>query len=128
MLPPDLRELYARSRELVAPGEEDFGITMVEALASGKPVLAFGRGGACEIVPLLTQGRGGFLYANPCEQDLEDALTHFEIFEHEFQPKALQRWAAQFSEAAFRTKMQRILEEPQAAVNPVAEPVPVPFA
>ena len=46
----DLRELYARSRALVVPGEEDFGITMVEALASGKPVLALGRGGACEIV------------------------------------------------------------------------------
>jgi glycosyltransferase involved in cell wall biosynthesis len=134
----DLRELYARSRALVAPGEEDFGMTMVEALASGKPVLALGRGGACEIVPQPAQGRlgapyhrdfrGGILYANPCEQDLEDALTRFEIFEHEFQPEALQCWAAQFSEAGFRTKMQRILEAPQAASNPVAEPVPVPFA
>jgi glycosyltransferase involved in cell wall biosynthesis len=126
----DLRELYARSRALVVPGEEDFGITMVEALASGKPVLALGRGGACEIVTH-EDSRRGILYATPTGEDLEDALTRFQIFEHEFQPKQLQRWAAKFSEADFRVKMQRILlEGPQApaAPDPVAEPVPVPFA
>jgi glycosyltransferase involved in cell wall biosynthesis len=126
----DLRELYARSRALVVPGEEDFGITMVEALASGKPVIALGRGGACEIVPQ-EDFRGGVLYPNPKGEDLEDALTRFEIFEHEFRPKQLQRWATQFSETRFRAKMQRILlEAPRgpAAQNPVTESVPTPFA
>src|SRR6202000_3180350 len=46
----ELRNLYSRSAALVMPGEEDFGITMVESLASGKPVIALGRGGALEIV------------------------------------------------------------------------------
>ncbi len=119
----DLRELYARSRALVVPGEEDFGITMVEALASGKPVLALGRGGACEIVPQ-EELSGGILYANPTGADLEDALASFDLIEHEFRPKQLQRWAAQFSEARFRANMQRIL----AAPDPVAELVPTPFA
>ena len=41
----DLRILYARCRALVMPGEEDFGITAVEAIASGKAVIALGRGG-----------------------------------------------------------------------------------
>ena len=47
----ELRELYARCRAFLLPGEEDFGMTPVEALASGKPVVALGRGGALETVP-----------------------------------------------------------------------------
>jgi glycosyltransferase involved in cell wall biosynthesis len=119
----ELRDLYARSRALVVPGEEDFGITMVEALASGKPVLALGRGGACEIVSQ-EDFTGGILYATPTGEDLEDALARFDLIEHDFRPKQLQRWAAQFSEARFQAKMQRIL----AAPDPVAELVPTPFA
>jgi glycosyltransferase involved in cell wall biosynthesis len=123
----ELRELYARSRALVVPGEEDFGITMVEALASGKPVLALGRGGACEIVLDGAQAPGlrmGILYPEPTVEDLEDTLTRFDVIEHDFHPKQLQRWAAQFSEARFQANMQRIL----AAPDPVAELVPSPFA
>ena len=48
----ELRQLYSHSMALLVPGEEDFGMTMVEALASGKPVIALGRGGALEIVGL----------------------------------------------------------------------------
>src|SRR5690348_5254892 len=48
---PELRELYAGCRALLMPGEEDFGITAVEALASGKPVVGLGRGGILESVP-----------------------------------------------------------------------------
>jgi glycosyltransferase involved in cell wall biosynthesis len=123
----ELRELYARSRALVVPGEEDFGITMVEALASGKPVIALGRGGASEIVLDVAQDPGprmGILYPEPTVEDLENALARFDLIEHDFSPKQLQRWAAQFSEARFRAKMQRIL----AAPDPVAELVPTPFA
>ncbi|HEY1758346.1 MAG TPA: glycosyltransferase [Bryobacteraceae bacterium] len=119
----DLRELYACSRALVVPGEEDFGITMIEALASGKPVVALGRGGACEIV----RGgavSGGVLYTAPAAGDLEDALSRFDILESEFYPKHLQRRATRFSEAQFQAKMHRIL----AAPDPVGEPVPAPFA
>jgi glycosyltransferase involved in cell wall biosynthesis len=124
----DLRELYARSRALVAPGEEDFGITMVEALASGKPVLALGRGGACEIV-IQEDLQGGILYANPVEQDLEDALIRFEKMEHEFLPKQLQRSAVKFSEAHFQANIERILAAPAPiATQSVPTPVPTPFA
>ena len=45
----ELRELYAGCRALIVPGEEDFGLTAVEALASGKPVIAFGRGGSLRV-------------------------------------------------------------------------------
>ncbi|MCX6619487.1 MAG: glycosyltransferase, partial [Acidobacteria bacterium] len=69
-----LPDLYARSRALILPGEEDFGITMVESLASGKPVIALGRGGAQEIV---TDGCG-LLYGEASESSLENALLQFD--------------------------------------------------
>jgi glycosyltransferase involved in cell wall biosynthesis len=115
----DLRELYARSRALVVPGEEDFGITIVEALASGKPVLALGRGGACEIVGQ----ECGLLYASPTEHDLAQTLTRFDSVDHKFLPKLLQGWAANFSEARFEANMERILATP----DPVTDAVPVPI-
>ena len=43
-------EAYSRCRALVFPGEEDFGIVPLEAMASGRPVIAYGRGGALETV------------------------------------------------------------------------------
>jgi glycosyltransferase involved in cell wall biosynthesis len=117
-----LRELYARSRALIVPGEEDFGITMVESLASGKPVIALGCGGAVEIVPR-ENPCGGILYGQPSEEDLETALLSFEAQQHEFYPQALQGWAGLFSEAQFQQKMERILTVPAAA----CEAVPVPY-
>ena len=45
-----VRDYYARCRALIFPGEEDFGITPLEAMASGKPVIAFNRGGVTETV------------------------------------------------------------------------------
>lgn len=115
----DLRELYARSRALLVPGEEDFGITMVESLASGKPVVALGRGGACEIVPNLC----GILYGQPTPEDLERALAAFDRAEDEFSPLPLQRHAGRFSETEFHANIERILASP----DPVSEPVPTPF-
>lgn len=45
-----IKEHYANCRAFIFPGEEDFGITPLEAQASGRPVIAFGKGGALETV------------------------------------------------------------------------------
>lgn len=50
---------YARRRALIFPGEEDFGVTPVECMVSGRPIAAFGRGGALEAV---TAGRTGVFF------------------------------------------------------------------
>jgi glycosyltransferase involved in cell wall biosynthesis len=66
-----IRDLYRACRLLVFPGEEDFGIVPLEAMACGKPVVAYARGGALETV---RDGETGVLFARPDEESLLDAL------------------------------------------------------
>jgi glycosyltransferase involved in cell wall biosynthesis len=105
----ELCELYAGCRGLVMPGEEDFGMTAIEALASGKPVIALARGGVLESVPQ-RDPFGGLLYSEPTDAGLEAALAAFDRMAGAVNPKQLQAWAANFSEPVFRTRMQAILD------------------
>jgi glycosyltransferase involved in cell wall biosynthesis len=102
----ELRELYARSRAVVLPGEEDFGMTPVEALASGKPVIALGRGGALESVPL-TDPVGGLIYDAP--EDLGKAIEQFERIESHIAHASLREWAGRFCEKNFIEQMNTVL-------------------
>ena len=103
-----LRELYANCYAFLMPGEEDFGIAAVEALASGKPVVALGRGGALETIP---RGNpvGGVLYDEPGEVGLGGALRRLEQSRDQIDPEALQDYAQRFSEAEFNRKMRLLL-------------------
>jgi glycosyltransferase involved in cell wall biosynthesis len=104
----ELRQLYARCRAFLMPGEEDFGIAAVEAMASGKPVIALARGGALETVPAL----GGVLYPEATADCLSTAIEEWDSLERNVEPKELQRWAARFSETAFAAKMSPLLRAP----------------
>jgi glycosyltransferase involved in cell wall biosynthesis len=110
----ELRELYARCRAFLLPGEEDFGITPVEALASGKPVVALGRGGALETVPSF----GGVFYDEPSEEALAAAIRSFETMEHRVSPAELQSYVQRFCEAEFAGRMSSALA---SAMLPSAE-------
>lgn len=101
----ELRELYARCRAFVMPAEEDFGIAAVEAMASGKPVIALARGGALETVP----HNGGVLYREAADDSLRAAIEQWDSLEGKTDPRDLQRWAANFSEAQFAGKMAPLL-------------------
>jgi len=107
----ELRELYARCRAFLMPGEEDFGITTVEALASGKAVIALGRGGALETAPR-RDPLGGVFYDEPTEAELESAVARFESIEPVVEEEELRRYAARFSETEFRAKMGHVLGLP----------------
>jgi glycosyltransferase involved in cell wall biosynthesis len=101
----DLQNLYARCRAFVMPGEEDFGITIVEALASGKAVIALGRGGALEIVP----PEGAFFFEAPTEDLLNEAIRRFESSQIDAQ--LLQSSATRFSPAEFDRKIRAVILE-----------------
>jgi glycosyltransferase involved in cell wall biosynthesis len=117
----DLRELYARCRAYIMPGEEDFGITPVEAMASGKAVIALDRGGVLETAP--TEDRlGGILYPEPDEQQLDEAIGRFERVEAGIVPGDLQASVARFSEAEFTAKMTTVLGDATNRPCPSAPP------
>jgi len=101
----DLRRLYACCRAVLLPGEEDFGMTAVEAIASGKPVIALGRGGVLEIVP----PEGAFFYDSPDEKSLDEAIQRFEAAEPGVPSATLQAAAVRFSETEFDRKMREVL-------------------
>src|SRR4051794_36195586 len=105
----ELREQYARCRAVVQPGEEDFGIVSVEALASGKPVIALGRGGVLESIS--SETGGGFFYKLPGDRGLEEALSEFERRHAQVSSTRLQMAAKKFSEERFVEQMLQILYE-----------------
>jgi glycosyltransferase involved in cell wall biosynthesis len=70
----EVRDLYRRARALVFPGLEDFGLTPVEAQASGCPVIALGQGGAAETV---VDGETGIHFAEPTVTDVKGAVARF---------------------------------------------------
>ncbi|MBV8890178.1 MAG: glycosyltransferase [Alphaproteobacteria bacterium] len=92
----ELRYHYAHCRALVFPGEEDFGIVPVEAMASGRPVIAFGRGGATEtVIPNVS----GILFEEQSVGSLTAAVRRCE--ETEFLPDRIVAHARRFSVERF---------------------------
>jgi glycosyltransferase involved in cell wall biosynthesis len=105
-----LRRLYAQCRALIFPGEEDFGIVPVEAMASGRPVIAFGRGGATETV---VDGVTGLFFDQQSLEGIAEVVTRFE--RTAFDPSAIAAHARSFGTDVFRTGMHRFVTESLAA-------------
>jgi glycosyltransferase involved in cell wall biosynthesis len=103
-----LVRVMASCRALVFPGVEDFGIVPVEVMASGRPVIAYGRGGICET---LTEGVGGLLFTEQTTAALMDAVRRFEAFEPRFSPEACRESVLHFSRAAFLETFSTFVEE-----------------
>lgn len=91
----DLPALFEGARALVFPGEDDLGLTPIEAQASGRPVIAFARGGALETVTEQT----GVFFAEQTVASLVEAVRRFE--QREFDAEVCRANAARFSLQAF---------------------------
>jgi len=101
-----LRELYKSAAAFIFPGEEDFGITPVEAMACGAPVIAYGAGGALETVAGLDDDRPtGVFFPEQTVEALIEAVETFEKRRGEIREGDLINRAAGFSTEIFREKI-----------------------
>ena len=106
----DLKRYYARARAFLMPGEEDFGIAPVEAMASGRPVLALARGGALDTV---IDGKSGILFAEQSVDGLCAAIERFEQTESLFDPRTIRDHAQTFSRERFAIDFAAFVEKAQ---------------
>lgn len=100
------------AKGFVFPAEEDFGIVQVEALAAGAPVIAYGSGGALDIVQ---DGETGVLFAEQTIDAVTAAILRAETIA--FRPSELRRKAKRFDKGLFITKMRTIAIKSQVARN-----------
>lgn len=98
----------AKAEGYIFPQEEDFGITQVEALAAGTPVIAFAKGGALDVI---TEGKTGIFFKEQTPESLAKAIARFNSLR--FVPKLLQAHAEQFSEERFIAQMREFVKNRQ---------------
>ncbi len=97
----DITDLYSRAKGFIFTPEEDFGITPLEAMASGCPVIAYGRGGALETV---IDGETGVFFNEPTIDSVVEAIKRFEATS--FDVKKLRTQAERFSNQRFRREFK----------------------
>lgn len=98
-------ELYSKCLAFIHPQEEDFGITVIEAMASGRPVIAYGSGGVLETVQ---EGKTGSLFYEQTAADLGKVLKNFDPAK--FDPQTIRRYAEQFSVDRFKREVSAFIE------------------
>jgi len=103
----DVRRRLHGARALLFPGEEDFGIVPVEAMAAGCPVIAYGAGGVLESVQ---DEESGLLFREQSAASLLDAIERFERFAKDFDPAVLLRQARRFGPEQFTAGIRVQLE------------------
>ncbi|MET3522353.1 glycosyltransferase [Mesorhizobium abyssinicae] len=115
----DYVDTLARAKAMVFAGCEDFGIALAEAQACGTPLIAFGRGGAVDIVQRLGASAEptGVLFKAQTVEHLKEAVERFEENSHAIAPRACSMNAARFSEENF----DRAILESLAAVQALHE-------
>jgi len=104
----NLKQFYAGAKAFIFPGEEDFGITPVEAQASGTPVIGFGRGGLLETV---VEGKTGFFFYKQDHNDLIDIVEDFESKPDMFDPYKVRGNSLGFSRERFERDLRKFMEE-----------------
>lgn len=102
----ELGPLLARCRAFVFPGLEDFGITPVEAMAAGRPVIAYAGGGALDTV---VEGVTGTFFHEQTHESLAQAVRRFD--ESRYDPAGIRAHAGQFDVVMFKTHLQAFIEE-----------------
>ncbi len=103
---------YAHCRALILPGEEDFGITPLEAQASGRPVIALGAGGALASV---IDGVTGAFFQEQTVESLTETLATFD--ESSYDRQAIRNHALEFDKPRFHRRMLQFIEAKMSAAK-----------
>jgi glycosyltransferase involved in cell wall biosynthesis len=103
-------DLLRRCRALILPAKEDFGITPVEAQAAGRPVIAYGRGGALETV---LPGETGLFFTEQTPVSLAEALDAFETMT--WDTARIRANARRFGRDRFKREIVQVVDEVMAA-------------
>jgi len=98
---------YANARAFIFPAEDDFGMTVVEAMAHGVPVIAFGKGGALEI---MQEGINGELFAAQTPEVLADGVRRFMQKEKTYDKEIIKKSVEQFSREKFEKQMREYID------------------
>lgn len=97
---------FASCKALLFPGVEDFGIVPLEVMASGRPVIAFAKGGALETV---IDGRTGMFFYEQTADAVVDAIRRFESTALTFERKDLQAHARSFDTSVCRDRLAELI-------------------
>jgi len=103
-----IKEYYSACKALIFPGIEDFGIVPLEAMASGRPVIAYNHGGALETV---CSGVTGIFFTEQTPQSLNKAIEEFELREKEFRPQDIRDYAKKYDKEIFKLKMKDYIQK-----------------
>ena len=103
-----IKKYYAGCRAFLFPGEDDFGITPVEAMSFGKPVIALRRGGTTETV---IEGETGEFFKESTVEVMADAIRRFAENEKKYDSQKIRQRAEKFSREKFRENFERAIRE-----------------
>lgn len=101
-----IKEYYSKCRAFIFPGEEDFGITPLEAQASGRPVIAFGKGGALETV---LDNQTGIFFKEQTVNSLKEAINKFSKVS--FDKRKIRCHALKFDEKIFQENIKELISK-----------------
>ncbi len=109
-------ELFSKCQAFINPQKEDFGITIVEAMASGRPVIALGHGGATETI---IAGRTGEFFDEEKVESVLEAIKKFDV--NKYNPEEIRAQAMKYSKENFKKNLMNLIEKELANFNKISD-------